>query len=343
MRGGIRGHLAVDRAGEDELDESLREGLHAEVLALGDGIRDLVGATLADEVGDARIHDHRLDRRDPAPTLLGQQPLADHAAQDAGEDRPDDHLLLGREELDHPADRLGGVDRVQRREHEMARFRRLERGLGRLGVAQLADEDDVRVLAERAAQRLPEVDRVEADLALVDDAALVGMENLDRVLDRDDVLRPRLVHVVDHRGERRRLPRAGGARDEDQAAVLLGHGLHDGRDAELGERRHVLRDDAEGKARGSPLPVGVDAEARKVGVLVGDVEVAGLMEALEALGRAGADDFEDRREGRLVQRGGIERGEAAVPAEDGRTSELEVDVARPEFDRVPEEAIQVHG
>ena len=60
-----------------------------------------------------------------------------------------------------------------------------------LGVAELADQDHVRVLAQHAAQRLAEARGVETDLALVDDAAAVGVQDLDRVLDRDDVLAPR--------------------------------------------------------------------------------------------------------------------------------------------------------
>ena len=93
-----------------------------------------------------------------------------------------------REELDHAPDRLGRVERVQRREDEVAGLRRLQRDLGRLGVAQLADEDDVGVLPQHPAKRLREALRVEADLALVDDAAAVVMEDLDRILDRHDVL-----------------------------------------------------------------------------------------------------------------------------------------------------------
>ena len=82
-------------------------------------------------------------------------------------------LLDRREELDHAADGLGRVDGVHRREDEVAGLGRLQRGLGRLAVAQLADQDHVRVLPERAAQRLAERLGVEPDLALVDDAVLV--------------------------------------------------------------------------------------------------------------------------------------------------------------------------
>ena len=125
------------------------------------------------------------------------------------------------EELDHAADRLGRIDRVQRREHEVARLGGLQRRLRGLGVAKLADQDHVRVLAQCAPERLHEVGRVESDLALVDDARVVAVQDLDRVLDRDDVLLPRPVDVVDHRGERRRLSGARRARDEHEAAMLL--------------------------------------------------------------------------------------------------------------------------
>ena len=109
-----------------------------------------------------------------------------------------------------------------RREDEVAGLGRLERGLRGLLVAELADQDHVGVLAQHAPKRLLEGLGVEADLALVDDAALVDVDELDRVLDRDDVLVAVAVDLVEHRGEGRRLAGAGRARDEDQAAVLLG-------------------------------------------------------------------------------------------------------------------------
>src|SRR5207245_529635 len=78
-------------------------------------------------------------------------------------------------------------------------------GRDRLGVAHLAEQDHVGVLAESGAQRLAERDRVGADLALVDYAALVLVHELDRVLDREDVIGARAVDLVDDRRERRRL------------------------------------------------------------------------------------------------------------------------------------------
>ena len=54
------------------------------------------------------------------------------------------------------------VRRVERREHEVARLGRLERDVHRHLVADLADEDDVGVLAKRGAERVGEAVRVDA-------------------------------------------------------------------------------------------------------------------------------------------------------------------------------------
>ena len=127
----------------------------------------------------------------------------------------------------------------------MAGLGGLERRLGRLGIAELADEDDVRVLPQRPPEGLAERLRVQADLALVDDAREVFVQELDRVLDRDDVLAPRPVDVVQHRRERRRLARAGRACDEDEPAVLLGQSADTVRQLEGFEARNLARDHAE--------------------------------------------------------------------------------------------------
>ncbi len=102
--------------------------------------------------------------------------------------RPDLILLGGREDVDDAGDRAGRALRVQRAEDEVAGLGSGQRGRDRLEVAHLAEEDHVGVLAEGGAEGAPEALRVGADLALVDDAPLVAVQELDRVLDRDDVV-----------------------------------------------------------------------------------------------------------------------------------------------------------
>ena len=175
----------------------------------------------------------------------------------------DAHLLLlwAGEDVDQAVDRRRGVLGVKRGEDEVAGLGRRERGRDRLQVAHLAEEDHVGVLAERAAERLGEADRIRADLPLVHDAALVAVQELDRVLDRHDVVLPRAVDQVDHRRERGRLSRPGRAGDEDETARLVGELLERRRDAELLERLQLRRDHSEGSAETFPLEIDVDTKA----------------------------------------------------------------------------------
>jgi hypothetical protein len=60
---------------------------------------------------------------------------------------------------------------VQRAHAEVTRLADGQCGLDRLQIAHLADQHDVRILPQDVFQRRLEVDRVAADLALVDDAS----------------------------------------------------------------------------------------------------------------------------------------------------------------------------
>ena len=86
VRGRARGDLAVDLAREHEVDQRLLEGLHLEEGAFLDRIRNLFGLALADQVGDAGVVDHDLDRGNPPSILARQQPLTDDASEDSGKD-----------------------------------------------------------------------------------------------------------------------------------------------------------------------------------------------------------------------------------------------------------------
>ena len=213
--------------------------------------------------------------------------------------------------------------------NEMAGLGGLGRGLGGLGVAQLADYDHVRVLAEHAPKRLGERGGVETDLALVDDRAIVAVEDLDRVLDRDDVLTTRPVEVPDHRGDRRRLPDARGAGDEDETVVKVGETPDAGRKPEPVEAGHVARNHADRQRDLASLAESIDAESRQTSPLVRGVELAGLAEGSEPLRIGGADPIDELLELRRVdRRPSFERAQVPVAADDRRLADLQMQVAR---------------
>ena len=193
--------------------------------------------------------------------LLGHDALEGHGELHA-------HLLL-LSRREHVHDAVHGLSRVlgvERGEHEVAGLRGGERRGDGLEVSHLADEDHVGVLAKAGLERGREALRVGPQLTLVDDAPLVHVQELDRVLDGEDVLGARLVDQVDHRGERRGLARAGGARDEHEAARLLGQLLELSGQPEIAQRRHLLRDEPERGAERGALEVGVHPEAGAPGI-----------------------------------------------------------------------------
>ena len=72
---------------------------------------------------------------------------------------------------------------MQRAEHEVTGFGRGQCQADGFEVAHFADEHHVRVLAQGRSQRLVEAQRVAMHLALVDQAALGLVHELDRVFD----------------------------------------------------------------------------------------------------------------------------------------------------------------
>ncbi len=105
---------------------------------------------------------------------------------------------------------------MQGRQHEVTGQRGLDRDDPGLSVADLADQDDVGVLAQDRPQRVGEGEPgLRVRLHLVD----VGEPVLDRILDRDDVARLD-VEQVEGRVERGRLARPGRPGDQDGAVRL---------------------------------------------------------------------------------------------------------------------------
>ena len=151
------------------------------------------------------------------------------------------------------------------------------------------------------------------------------------------------VDVVEDRGERRRLARAGGAGAQDEPAVLLGEARDALRQAELLEARHVLGDHAEGERDRAALAVAVDSEARELVRRVRDVELAGLVERLELCGRKVGDDRERGLEIGFAERDVVrEQAELAVTPQHRRLADFEVEVARAMLHGARQDSVQVH-
>ncbi len=80
---------------------------------------------------------------------------------------------------------------------QATRLGQTQRGGDGLQIAHLSDENDVGVLAKHGPQGILEGMRVRGDLSLLDQAALVGMDELDRILESDDVSVSLAIDVVD--------------------------------------------------------------------------------------------------------------------------------------------------
>ncbi len=324
----------------DERGERLVERLHPVLVLSGLHHRvDLVELVLADEVPDRGRRDEDLHREAPAlARRLRQERLAEDPLQDEGELRPHLRLLAGREGVDDPVHRLDGAVRVEGGERQVARLGDPEGGFHRLEVAHLADEDDVGVLAEDRAERVREGVRVGVQLTLVDDAALVGVEELDRVLDRDDVLGLLAVDLVDHRREGRRLARAGRPGDEDEAARPVAERFHDGRDPELLEAEDLVGDLPEDRRDGTALHEDVAAEPREALDPEGEVELEVLLETV--LLNIGQDRVAELLGLRDSQRGVVQRLDVAVDSDHRRRVRRDVEVRAALLDESLQKLVQ---
>ena len=187
---------------------------------------------------------------------------------------------MAREDVNDAVDRLGGAVGVQRREGQVARLGDRQTGVDRLVVAHFADEHDVWVLTEGVLQRGAERLGVRSHFALIDDAPLVLVDELDWIFDGEDMPLPLAIDLVDHRREGGGLPRARRAGDEHEAARLLRELGDDGGETQVGERLDVERNLAQHDGDAAALLEAVAAEAREVLDAEREVELVLHLETL---------------------------------------------------------------
>ena len=205
-------------------------------------------------------------------------------------DRFDRHLLaqMVRKVAQDALQRLGRVDGVNGRQHEMAGERRLHRHADRLPIAELADDDHVRALAQHVAKGDVKVRGVAADFALADPRHPIAMHELDRVLERDDVPGAGGVDVMHHRRHRGGFAGARRPGHQHEAARLIGEMPDVLREAQRGEVELPTRDRTGHKGKLALLAREIEPEAAAVGEAHPTVKVALAGEAVpEPLGHDG--------------------------------------------------------
>ncbi|MXX85590.1 MAG: hypothetical protein F4Y71_03940 [Acidobacteria bacterium] len=184
---------------------------------------------------------------------------------------------------------------MEGREDEVAGQGRLHRHFGCFGIADLADHEDVRILAEHAANGGR---KREADAGVHLDLAEWREDQFHRILDRHDVHFGRR-YVAEHRVERRGLAAAGGTGDQDQPFTAAQHPPEpaffvcgqpelferrdQGRRVEHPQHRLLAEDGREGRNPQLDLLLRFDAfDAAVLGAsLLGDVEPAEHLEAAD--------------------------------------------------------------
>ena len=145
-------------------------------------------------------------------------------------------------------------------EDEMTRLRGDHGEFNRGQIADLAHQDDVRVLAQGRAQRGRERIGVRHDLALVDEAHLAPVHHLDRIFERDDVARGGAIDGIDERGERGRLPGTRWTADQDEPVLQIGQAAHDRRQPQVLDVGKLARNAAEHSGDAAHLLEDVGAE-----------------------------------------------------------------------------------
>src|SRR5258708_40173888 len=110
---------------------------------------------------------------------------------------------------------------MKRREYEVTRFGRFESDLGGFEIAHLADQDHLWSLTQGGTQGRGKILCIRTDLTLIYRGFFVVVQKLDRVLDRDDMIRLGLVYTVDDRGERRAFSGTRRACEQNNAVADL--------------------------------------------------------------------------------------------------------------------------
>ena len=156
-----------------------------------------------DQFRDCPIVDQNFDNRASAATIRClDQHLRHDGLQTHGEKRFGLFAQFAGQGINDSIDRLYGARRMQCAKYEVTGFGRHHCHRNGLSVAQLTDENDVRILTHRGTYTVGERRNVRAQLALNDLALLARVNELNGVFEADDIQTAGLVEVINHRCKR---------------------------------------------------------------------------------------------------------------------------------------------
>ena len=165
---------------------------------------DAEGLVVANEGGDGRGVDHDFIDGNAARLINArEQQLGNDCLQNGGELDADGFLLVNGEGVDQTVNGLGRAGGVEGAKDQVARFGGGDSRFHGFQVAQFADEHDIRVLAQGAAEGLGKTGNVNVDFPLSDERLFVSVIVFNGVFDGDDMgVVALFVDDVDHRGQR---------------------------------------------------------------------------------------------------------------------------------------------
>ena len=213
------------------------------------------------------------------------EPLGDDAQQGLRYGPAHAFLLAGRVHAQHPFHRLDGGVGVEGGKQQMAGLGGLDGGGQGFPVANLPDQDHVRILSQGCPQRFGKQLGVLPHLPLANQGATTDVHEFNRILNRENV--PALVAVdpIDHGRHGGALARAGGSTHQDHSLGPAAELLQHRRQVEIFEAGDLLGDQPQ-HHRGPPQRIHqVDAhphEGKGVGAVV-------VLIALEAVDGGGAE------------------------------------------------------
>ena len=181
------------------------------------------------------------------------------------------------EHAGQPFDGVRHAGAVEGGEHQVAGFRGAECRGGGLGIADLADQDDIGALAQRGAQGDVEVAGVAPDLALGKPGALVLEKVFDRVFQGHHVAGLVAVDPLEAGGQRGRFAGTGWSGDQHQPGAALHPGREQAlRQAEFGKVGNLALDGPEGQCQPAERAEGVDPQATgmvdaQAGIAIGEL------------------------------------------------------------------------